>query len=829
MSKKTREVFPVAQVAHLWANQSQATARDSNGRIFFDGAVLFSYRRSYAIGAFSPWADESGRRMIFTRRDQYSVTTGRHMGYMRGALRGHPVRLVEFNPGRRIGAAAAPELAEMIRAADDFQAREGERIAKGDSTTARAFAASLINEARGFAADALDKIAPGRIAWQYRQAAELVATARLILDRVGASLKGDDKKQHAKDARIIRAAEPELPAGFIDRAMIEDTAPAYPHWDDPNRAAIVAERDAIEARAAACVPGDPEELSRALWRTQRDARKESERAARLARLVESAKRDADNLKKQNRAADRLESAERGARTYHQADRMARSFKMPADVRAKYRAAARRLEAIAERERPAAAIEKGAHLAEMIRASRRVVMESMARGRRDNSRRVAMANGETWRGANFSGDGWRRIIEGARGSLFKLRALRAVLDSTQGAADPVRAADDAAKARAADYMSNGHWPRIAADLVATAHGRTRHAKDARRILAELARVAPLAVDEIAHAENRAIGRETAARMIENGARMRLAMRPDVIARDAYTAARNLADHLRAYCAPQDMARPDVARNLAPRIAYPSREDLRLALTLAEALRDAEKVAARVNGAILAAGENGEGAAAMRRAADLLAGGMVFDAERNATRAVSGLLDVHAEIMRVIEQARDVAGRDSVPDSVAAAWRAAGESAAAAIDDCAARLAEARNLAAACEMAAATARADRVAHWRATGEGARELAHMGAVHFRRAADGDIHSTLGAIVSESAGRRLWALIRATVAAGQDRTWSYGEGPRVGHFRLERIGADGSAKVGCHLISAAEARAFAEHMCWPPFGAATAEDCAEAAEVGA
>lgn len=109
-------------------------------------------------------------------------------------------------------------------------------------------------------------------------------------------------------------------------------------------------------------------------------------------------------------------------------------------------------------------------------------------------------------------------------------------------------------------------------------------------------------------------------------------------------------------------------------------------------------------------------------------------------------------------------------------------------------------------------DAVAAWRRNDSGAPRPS--GSVVFRLAASGEIESSLGARVSINAGRRLWDMIRAAVSAGRSQSWPHGEGPHVGSFTLRAIHADGSAIVGCHDISASEARAFAEFMGWPPFG---------------
>lgn len=89
------------------------------------------------------------------------------------------------------------------------------------------------------------------------------------------------------------------------------------------------------------------------------------------------------------------------------------------------------------------------------------------------------------------------------------------------------------------------------------------------------------------------------------------------------------------------------------------------------------------------------------------------------------------------------------------------------------------------------------------------------FRLRPDGEtIQSSRGAEVSVQAGARLWRMIRATVESGKAQSWDYGTGPRVGSFQLRALNVDGSAVVGCHEITASEARAFAEFMQWPPFG---------------
>jgi hypothetical protein len=118
------------------------------------------------------------------------------------------------------------------------------------------------------------------------------------------------------------------------------------------------------------------------------------------------------------------------------------------------------------------------------------------------------------------------------------------------------------------------------------------------------------------------------------------------------------------------------------------------------------------------------------------------------------------------------------------------------------------------------------WRIGDNAARANVGYGADPvFRIAADGQIESSLGARVSVAAGRLLWRMIRRVVRAGSGCEFEYGKGPHVGAFQVRAVRPDGSAVVGCHHITAAEAREFAAFMHWPAIDAAPesdSDDCA-------
>lgn len=73
------------------------------------------------------------------------------------------------------------------------------------------------------------------------------------------------------------------------------------------------------------------------------------------------------------------------------------------------------------------------------------------------------------------------------------------------------------------------------------------------------------------------------------------------------------------------------------------------------------------------------------------------------------------------------------------------------------------------------------------------------YARIKGGIVETSRGAFVPLAHACRLAKIARRVIAAG-GREWAAGEGPIVGHFRVTRIGADGSAVIGCHNFEAAE-----------------------------
>lgn len=75
----TRQVMTSQEVCHVWANQSQDSARNSSESVFFDGDTIFSYGRHF------PMARHVNGVVLVTSRT-YSVTTSKHKSYVWSAI-----------------------------------------------------------------------------------------------------------------------------------------------------------------------------------------------------------------------------------------------------------------------------------------------------------------------------------------------------------------------------------------------------------------------------------------------------------------------------------------------------------------------------------------------------------------------------------------------------------------------------------------------------------------------------------------------------------------------------------------------------------------------
>jgi len=71
MTKRKKTVFSNSQLAHVWAQQTQETGRNSSGSMFFENDVIYSYGRHYAIAKIHG-------NVVLVNEWNYSSTTNMH-------------------------------------------------------------------------------------------------------------------------------------------------------------------------------------------------------------------------------------------------------------------------------------------------------------------------------------------------------------------------------------------------------------------------------------------------------------------------------------------------------------------------------------------------------------------------------------------------------------------------------------------------------------------------------------------------------------------------------------------------------------------------------
>lgn len=91
MAKRTKHVFKTDEIPHLWAHQTQDSARNPGGNLYFSGDTIYSYGSHFPIARIV----KQGKKtcVLFTTRS-YSVTTSGHISAVRGAI---PRDLPVFN------------------------------------------------------------------------------------------------------------------------------------------------------------------------------------------------------------------------------------------------------------------------------------------------------------------------------------------------------------------------------------------------------------------------------------------------------------------------------------------------------------------------------------------------------------------------------------------------------------------------------------------------------------------------------------------------------------------------------------------------------------
>lgn len=118
MAKRTKHVFKTDEIPHLWAHQTQDSARNPGGNLYFSGDTIYSYGSHFPIARIV----KQGKKtcVLFTTRS-YSVTTSGHISAVRSAIpRDLPVFHVTHPTDSPVGSlgyyvSAVEELANSAR------------------------------------------------------------------------------------------------------------------------------------------------------------------------------------------------------------------------------------------------------------------------------------------------------------------------------------------------------------------------------------------------------------------------------------------------------------------------------------------------------------------------------------------------------------------------------------------------------------------------------------------------------------------------------------------------------------------------------------------
>lgn len=133
-----KTVHNSSMVAHLWANQSQSSARNAGNTFYFNDSTIYSY------GSHFPIARHVDGVILFTTKD-YSVTTAGHKSDVRRAIRGN--NQVFFVPN-----VLADSKSEHMENHADYQKRMDALILK--FSTSRLYKQMILDGAQKLAREA---------------------------------------------------------------------------------------------------------------------------------------------------------------------------------------------------------------------------------------------------------------------------------------------------------------------------------------------------------------------------------------------------------------------------------------------------------------------------------------------------------------------------------------------------------------------------------------------------------------------------------------------------------------------------------------------------
>jgi hypothetical protein len=82
--KRAKHVFKTSEIPHLWAHQTQDSARNSQGNLYFSGPTIYSYGSHFPIA--SHVTNKRGEKAVLVTTRTYSPTTSGHVSAVRSSI-----------------------------------------------------------------------------------------------------------------------------------------------------------------------------------------------------------------------------------------------------------------------------------------------------------------------------------------------------------------------------------------------------------------------------------------------------------------------------------------------------------------------------------------------------------------------------------------------------------------------------------------------------------------------------------------------------------------------------------------------------------------------
>lgn len=205
-----KKVFQNSMVAHIWAQQEQEEGRSNNGQFYFNGPTIYSYGSHWPLATFI----DGGSRVLINN-DHYGVTTSKHAGYVRQAIRGSVEKIYvscnvlrEFQWDKTFNDSCQRETVNAAIAAAQTQ------IANAKQKKAAKYKANNIRTAKQIVDDALNIF----LAFNIKYPEKLTALRdTLCADDINALLAADDERIEAK--RLAAEKEAKLKQAKIKNFM----------------------------------------------------------------------------------------------------------------------------------------------------------------------------------------------------------------------------------------------------------------------------------------------------------------------------------------------------------------------------------------------------------------------------------------------------------------------------------------------------------------------------------------------------------------------------------------------------------------------------------